>query len=56
MLSIKEFCKKNNMCRMTCYTLTKKGMPVIRINRKVWIDEAEAINWMKKQSENQANV
>lgn len=50
MISIKEFCKKFCMCRGTYTKLAKQGMPVIRVVRKVWIDEEDAIKWMKENT------
>jgi len=50
MLSIKQFCELTGMCRTTCYYLAKQGMPVIKVNRKVMIVEADAMAWMKENS------
>jgi len=50
MISIKEFCSRNNMSRSTCTKFQKDGMPFIKIRNKVWIEEEEAIAWMKVQS------
>jgi hypothetical protein len=50
MITIKEFCANNRMSRSTCSRFQNQGMPYIKIRNRVWIDEDEAIAWMKQQS------